>query len=122
VIRDDQGRLLLVRRGRGIYAGFWAVPGGRQQFGETMRQAVAREVAEETGLQVLVGDVVWAGDIIDPDDPVAWHYAIVDFVATVVGGELLAGDDAAEARFVALDDLGDYRLTPTMHELIALLR
>ena len=122
VIRDAAGRLLLVRRARGAYAGYWAVPGGRQRLGETMRQAVAREVAEETGLEVTVGEAVWAGDIIDPADPPAWHYSIVDFAAEVVGGELRAGDDAVEARFVALADLDEYRLTPTMHELVALLR
>jgi len=117
VIAD--GRILLIRRGRGAYAGYWAVPGGRQRLGETMRDAVAREVLEETGLVVSVGDPVWAGDIVDDSDPPRWHYAIVDFAATVVGGRLAAGDDADAAEWVSLDDALSYRLTPTMLDLIS---
>ena len=118
----EGGRILLVLRGRGAYAGFWAVPGGRQRFGEPMRAAVAREVLEETGLVVEVGDPVWVGDIIDRASRPAWHYAIVDFAATVVGGELSAGDDAEAVDWVPLEQVGSYRLTPTMEELISRLR
>jgi 8-oxo-dGTP diphosphatase len=117
----DADRILLVRRARGAYAGYWAVPGGRQRLGETMRAAVAREVLEETGLTVSVDDPVWAGDIVDPGEPPQWHFAIVDFAATVTGGELMAGDDADAAAWVAFTDLGSYRLTPTMEELIETL-
>jgi 8-oxo-dGTP diphosphatase len=116
------GRILLVRRGRGAYAGHWAVPGGRQRFGETMREAVAREVLEETGLVVDVGDLVWAGDIVDTIDPPAWHYSIVDFSATVIGGELAPGDDADAAEWVPLEEAETYRLTPTMVDLVRRLR
>jgi len=116
VIRD--GRMLLIRRGRGAYVDHWAVPGGRQRRGETMREAVAREVAEETGLEVEVGDLVWAGDILDDADPPAYHYTVVDFEATVIGGELRAGDDAAEARWVPLADVRSLPLTPTMVDLV----
>jgi acetyl-CoA carboxylase carboxyl transferase subunit beta len=118
----DAGRILLVRRRAGAYAGYWAVPGGKQRFAESMRAAVAREVLEETGLVVDVGDVVWAGDAMDEADPPVWHFAIVDFAATVVGGELEAGDDADAVEWVPLYDLGSYRLTPTMVELIETLR
>jgi len=117
----DNGRLLLIRRGRGAYADYWAVPGGRQRRGETMREAAAREVHEETGLVVEIGDVVWAGDILDDADPPAYHYTVVDFTASLIGGTLAAGDDAAEARWVPIAEVRDLRLTPTMHDLLDLL-
>lgn len=117
----DNGRLLLIRRGRGAYADYWAVPGGRQRYGETMREAAAREVREETGLVVDIGEVVWAGDILDVADPPAYHYTVVDFAASLVGGTLEAGDDAAEARWVPIGEVRALRLTPTMHDLLELL-
>ena len=114
----DEGRILLVRRQRGAYPGSWAVPAGRQRHGETMADGVRREVLEETGLIVEVGDPVWIGDIIDQADPPAFHYAVVDFAAFVVGGELQAGDDAAEVRWVDLSAVRDLDLTPTMEEML----
>jgi ADP-ribose pyrophosphatase YjhB (NUDIX family) len=114
----DDGRILVVQRGRGVYAGSWAVPGGRQRRGETMQEAVRREVREETGLVVEVGDPVWIGDIIDPADPPSYHYTVVDFTAFAIGGELEAGDDASDARWVDLDEVRDLPLTPTMFELL----
>ncbi len=114
----DSGRMLLIRRGRGAYVDHWAVPGGRQRRGETMREAAAREVLEETGLIVEVGDPVWVGDILDEADPPAYHYTVVDFLAVVVGGKLAAGDDAAEARWVPVDEVRAMDLTPTMVDLI----
>ena len=117
----DEGRILLVRRKRGAYPGSWAVPAGRQRHGETMTAGVRREVQEETGLIVEVGDPVWIGDIIDQADPPAFHYAVVDFAAFVVGGELQAGDDAAEVRWVDLSEVRELDLTPTMEEMLAQL-
>jgi ADP-ribose pyrophosphatase YjhB (NUDIX family) len=117
VIVED-GRLLLIRRGRGAYRDYWAVPGGRQRYGETMREAVAREVLEETGLMVDVRDVVWAGDIMDDTQPPIYHYTVVDFAATVIGGRLIAGDDAAEVRWVPMGDVRSMSLAPSMIDLL----
>lgn len=114
----DDGRILLIQRERGAYAGMWAVPGGRQRRGETMQEAVRREVREETGLIVEVGDSLWIGDILDPADPPAYHYTVVDFAAFAIGGQLEAGDDAADARWVDLAEVRDLPLTPTMLELL----
>lgn len=116
VIND--GLMLLIRRARGAYVDHWAVPGGRQRRGETMRAAAAREVLEETGLTIEVGESVWVGDILDDADPPAYHYTVVDFRGTVVGGELVAGDDAAEARWVPVAEVRNMLLTPTMIDLI----
>jgi 8-oxo-dGTP diphosphatase len=116
IVADD--RILLVRRGRGAHAGRWAVPGGKQRFGETMREAVAREVLEETGLVVDVGDVVWVGDALDDGDPPAWHYALVDFACTVAGGDLRPGDDALDVAWVTLAEARELDLTPTMPALL----
>lgn len=114
----DDGRILLIQRGGGAFAGRWAVPAGRQHHGETMSEAVQREVLEETGLVVEVGDPVWIGDILDDADPPEYHYSVVDFAAFVVGGELRAGDDAADARWVGLAEVRDLPLTPTMVEML----
>ena len=117
----DGDRLLLVKRGRGALAGRWAVPGGKVGWGETLAAAAAREVREETGLEVRVGDVVWVGEAIGPGYPPSWHFVLVDFLAEPVAGELLAGDDAAEVRWVRLADAVALPLTPTMPGLLSVL-
>ena len=119
IVRD--GKLLLIRRGRGANKGMWAVPGGKVEFGETREAAAVREAREETGLEVAVGNAVWAGDAIGPGDPPAWHFTLVDFLASVVGGTLCAGDDAAEIEWVPLGEVLDRQVTPTMVDLMEIL-
>ena len=116
-----EGRLLLVRRGQGARVGEWAVPGGRQIHGETLAETAVREVREETGLDIEVGGIAWVGDAIDDADPPQWHFTLIDFYATLRGGELAAGDDAADARFVPLGEVRNLPLTPTMYELLDVL-
>lgn len=118
----ENGRILLVRRARDPGRGLWAVPGGRVRLGETWRQAAAREVEEETGLKVEIGQLLWAGESIGPGDPPEWHFALVDFDAKVVGGDLRPGDDAAEARFIPLEDVAQYPITLSMTSLIDQVR
>jgi ADP-ribose pyrophosphatase YjhB (NUDIX family) len=103
---DD--RILLVRRGHRPAAGEWSVPGGRVQAGEAVRRAVAREVAEETGLDVAVGELL--GWVERTDD--GRHFVILDFAVTVLDPDVppQAGDDAAEAAWVPLAELEEYRL------------
>ena len=117
----EDGRLLLIQRGRPPGEGLWAVPGGKVRFGETMTDAVRREVWEETGLHIRPGRVIWAGDSIGPGEPPAWHFCLVDFACVVEGGDLLAGDDAAATAWVPLDRVTELPLTPTMLPLIAVL-
>ncbi|CNE22527.1 ADP-ribose pyrophosphatase [Mycobacterium tuberculosis] len=109
IVHDGDGRLLLVRRGRPPGAGQWSIPGGRVEPGEDDPAAVARELREETGLEVAVGAL--AGTVERPG-PGGVTYEIHDYTATVTGGTLRAGDDAAEVRWVGPDDLGSLPVTP----------
>lgn len=110
IVRDDAGRLLLVRRGRPPALGHWSVPGGRIEPGENAAAAAVREVREETGLHVTVGAVLITAVIADG------AYRVQDFEARVVGGELQAGDDASEVRWVTDDELDDLELSPGLRE------
>ncbi|HEX5695641.1 MAG TPA: NUDIX hydrolase [Acidimicrobiia bacterium] len=113
----DQGRILLVRRANDPGRGLWAVPGGKVDVGESLKEAAAREVREETGLLVEVGELVWAGEHIS--DQV--HIVMIDFLGTLIGGDLAAGDDADRAEWVPLENAVDYPLTETMYELVEVL-
>ena len=115
------GALLRVRRGRGPNAGLWAIPGGKVDYGESMQQAVVRELREETGIDVELDGVIWVGDAMGPGDPPAWHYTLVDYRARMIGGTLEAADDAEEVAWVPLGKVLDLPLTPTMPDLLAAL-
>jgi 8-oxo-dGTP diphosphatase len=108
IVRDGQGRLLLIRRGHDPEAGRWSLPGGRVEPGESDAQALAREMLEETGLIVTPGPLVGAVERPGAGDTVL---DIRDYAATVTGGTLAAGDDAADARWVAPGDLTSFPLT-----------
>lgn len=102
VLLDAAGRLLVVRRGHPPAAGRWSLPGGRVEPGESLTEAVAREVAEETGLEVRVGGLVGHLEIRDPEH----HLVILDFHAEVVdGGEPRAGDDADDVAWMTRGEL-----------------
>ena len=110
-IAVHDGRLLLIRRGHAPSRGRWSLPGGRVEPGETGQQALVREVAEETGLVVEVGDLV--GEVRRPG-PGGVSYRIQDFWVTLAGGDAttaIAGDDATEVAWVAIEDLARYRLS-----------
>ena len=105
IVRDAAGQLLLIQRAHDPARGRWSLPGGRVEAGETATEAAAREVREETGLEVAVGPLLLSVSLGD--------YDIEDFAAIVIGGECAAGDDAADVRWctperlVALERSGD---------------
>jgi ADP-ribose pyrophosphatase YjhB (NUDIX family) len=115
------GRLLMVRRGHGPAAGTWSVPGGRVELGETLHEAVVREVAEETGVRaVVVRFLGWAEQIEPSADGDPWHFVLLDFEVAPLEPEVVpvAGDDATEALWVPLDELDDYRLAPGLRDFL----
>ena len=101
--RDRRGRILLVRRGRPPFQGRWALPGGFCEVGERTDESCAREVREETGVEVRVGGV--RGVYSDPKRDPRGHTVSVLYDAVAVGGKAEGGDDAAEARWFSRRDL-----------------
>lgn len=114
-IATDGEQILLVRRGRGPAQGEWSLPGGRVELGETLAEAVVRELREETGLEGVCGPFAgWAERIGD-----GYHHVILDFHVTVIEGfDPVAGDDAAEAAWVPLSELACLRLTEGLAEFL----
>jgi mutator protein MutT len=114
-----EGRVLLIRRGKEPMRGRWLIPGGTVELGETLEEALVREVAEETGLEVRPRDVVLVFDRIQRDgDRVSYHYVIVDYLCDYVSGTLRAGSDAEDAAFVAEEDLAAYDVPQQALELV----
>ena len=124
----DGDRILLIRRGRGPAAGTWSIPGGRVELGETLHEAVVREVVEETGLRVVVERFLgWVERITESHDDShdgahedAGHFVILDFFVTVLDPDQAptAGDDAVEALWLPLDDLGGQTLAPGLLDFL----
>jgi 8-oxo-dGTP diphosphatase len=116
IVRDGAGRLLLIKRGHDPEAGKWSLPGGRVEPGETDAQALVREMREETGLTVLPGLLLGAVERAGPGGGII---DIRDYAATVTGGTLAAGDDAADARWVAAADVPRLPLTSGLADALA---
>ena len=117
-IAVEEGRLLLVRRGHGPAAGEWSIPGGRVEAGETLAEAVVRELLEETGVEGVCDRMVGLVERIGDDG----HFVIVDYSVTVLIGpdeaDPVAGGDAAEAAWVPLDDVAHLQLVEGLLEFL----
>lgn len=122
VLRGDD--LLLAQRGKQPGYGTWSIPGGAVKVGESMRAAAAREVKEECGIDIEVGDVADVIDrvIVDEEGRVQYHYVIVDFVAVPLQDTLRPGSDCLAARWVRPTELDDYQLTSAAKDVIAKAR
>jgi ADP-ribose pyrophosphatase len=122
VLRANE--VLLVLRGRAPSKLLWAVPGGAVELGESLREAAEREVREETSVTVRVGNVVHAFDAIERDAAgnVVHHYVVVDLVAEWIAGEPRAGDDALDARWHDVGDLGSLPVSAETLGLVERLR
>lgn len=116
----NNARILLVKRGHSPAKGQWAIPGGNVKLGESLQAAVQREILEETGIEIKAGDPVYTFDAIvkDVQGSIQFHYVIVDLAAEYIKGELRPGDDAADARWVAADELVSLDVSPPTLNLL----
>jgi ADP-ribose pyrophosphatase YjhB (NUDIX family) len=103
----QNGRVVLVRRAKAPRKGEWSIPGGMLELGETLRDGVAREIEEETGLKVKSEEVLDVFDsiVIDADGKTQYHYVLVDYLCSVIEGELRAASDVSEARWATLQEV-----------------
>jgi ADP-ribose pyrophosphatase YjhB (NUDIX family) len=118
----DNGRVLLIRRGSEPLRGEWSIPGGTLELGESLKEGVARELREETGLDVRVLDLIEVFDRIFLDESLQpserkpqprYHFVIVDFLCERIGGEPRAGSDVTDVAFATQDELEKFHLTET---------
>ncbi len=117
IFRD--GKILLVRRARPPAKGFYSLPGGRVEFGETLHTALRREVLEETAIEIeIVGLAGWREVL--PTTSGGGHYLIMSFAARWIGGEPHLNDELDDFRWLPPDALGDLRLTEGLEEVIGL--
>jgi 8-oxo-dGTP diphosphatase len=115
------GRILLVRRARSPAKGFYSLPGGRVEFGESLHTALHREVAEETALKIeIVGLAGWREVL--PGTGGGGHYLIMSFAARWAAGEPVLSEEHDDFKWLAPDGLGDLQVTGGLQEIIQLAR
>jgi 8-oxo-dGTP diphosphatase len=119
VIFQD-GNVVLIKRRYEPLAGRWSLPGGRLELGEMLEAGVAREMFEETGLEIEVGPVIEVFDriLLDQEHRVRFHYVLIDYLCRPLGGVLRAGSDVDAAIWVAPSDLARYQVTAKVHAVI----
>jgi ADP-ribose pyrophosphatase YjhB (NUDIX family) len=116
IVRDEANRILLGKRNKDPQRGNWILPGGKIHAFETIADAAARELSEETGLEVVVQHQFRVYEVINAPQE---HRIIIYSWARAVGGDLRASDDVSEVKFVSLQELGDLPLTPLVREVLA---
>lgn len=108
----EQGRVLLIKRGKAPLLGAWSIPGGMLELGETIRQGAEREALEETGLRVRAIELLGVFERIVPDEEnrTMYHYVLIDFLCERISGDLHASGDAADARWFTRSELDQLTL------------
>jgi len=119
IFRDD--KILLVRRARSPADGFYSLPGGRVEFGETLHEALNREVTEETALKIEIAGLAGWREVL-PGTSRAGHYLIMSFAARWIAGEVVLNEELDDFRWLAPDAIGDLKLTDGLDEVIAAAR
>jgi 8-oxo-dGTP diphosphatase len=112
IIFDDDQVLLAERAGEPL-KGWWSIPGGLVETGETIEAALRRETLEETGLEI---DILYRFDLFerimrDAEERAEYHYVLVDYVCRVAGGEMRAGDDVSRLEWVSISQMRQFKVT-----------
>ncbi|QGA53444.1 NUDIX domain-containing protein [Sulfolobus sp. E5-1-F] len=110
----EENKVLLVKRKNPPNAGLWAIPGGKVEYGETLEDALKREMREETGLEIAVGNILSIVQVIDQ----GYHYVILDFECKPIGGKLNASSDALEVEYIPFNKLENIPTTRTTYEML----
>ncbi len=123
----DRGRVVLIRRGNEPLLGEWSIPGGTLEVGETLQEGVARELLEETGIEVRVLELIEVFDRIYRENGPAgardkkkprFHYVIADYLCECIGGQPHAGSDVTDLAFAREDELAKFQLTETATRIL----
>ncbi len=114
----EHGRILLVKRANEPNKGKWSVPGGLVRVGETLIDALKREVREEVGVEIEVDDVACVSEEIFRNGEVRFHYVIIDFFARIVDGDTRPGSDAEEIKWVPIHEVDKIEAVDFVKELI----
>jgi 8-oxo-dGTP diphosphatase len=118
----EDGRVLLIKRGKAPHLGEWSIPGGMLELGETLREAAEREAREETGLTVRSTELLGVFERIVPDEEkrTLYHYVLVDFLCRKISGEVCASGDAADACWFTPEELDQLSLPEDTQKVLRL--
>ena len=121
ILSDD--KILLVKRKNPPGQGLWTIPGGVVELGETLKDALKREVREETGLEIEVIKPIEIVDEIvrDENEKIRFHYVIIDFLAKPAGGELRASSDVLDAKWIKFGEIENYKISKTLKRILGKL-
>lgn len=119
LVFNDEGKILLVKRKYPPGQGRWSIPGGHLEYGETLEEAVVRELEEETGIKGIPECVIAIAEIIRYEgSEVKYHFIIVDFLVKPIGGSLRISDESLDAGYYTIDDALNLDLTQTTRDLL----